>query len=419
MISMLLPWVLGVAVAGSAVVFVWHLLSVRQPPELLLPTARFVPGADARAVARRPKPSDLLLLLSRVVAVLAIGAAFSGLRCASGGAQYARLVYVDRQHTMDALPAASRALDSASVTDVAGDTVGRWQRLDLQVDPGAALARAWSDVASLLRAYPSIEQVELAVVLPASVQSRRGWDAWRAQWPGTVRVVARDSVVRDAERTVVLRGAKANDVVSSALTVHVPQAAPLRDAVAASSEARTLVTIARSDSVRMPRDYAGVWVQWVDGRGPVRDTMAAVSAAGRTVVGPFVRRGDPPRAEGGRIIAWWSDGEPAATSMVQGSACVVDVQVEVPPGSDVLLSPEAGGLTNAFVNACAPEGLAGASLAEDPAADTSQSSTVAAVPADLLRARVTVPPPDADRRWTFAFLVLAGVALLLEWRMRQ
>ena len=418
MISVLLPWVLGAAVAGSGVVFVWHLLSVRQPPELLLPTARFVPGGDARAVARRPRPNDLLLLLLRIVAVLAIGAAFAGLQCAGGGAQYARLVYVDRLDRVDALSGELGSLDSASVTGVAGDTVGRWQRLDLQMDPGVALARVWSDVAVLLREYPSIEHVELVVILPASVQSRRGWDAWRTQWPGPVRVIARDSTFFIAERSVVLRGAKADDVVSSAIAVHLPQT-PRRDSMTSLGATRTEVTIARSDSVRMPRDYAGVWVHWVDALGTARDTIAAVSAAGRTVMGPFVRREGAVPAEGARSIAWWSDGEPAATSRAQGSACLVDVQVGVPAGSDVLLSPEAGGLVDAIVNACAPRGVASTSLVESPDAATPQSGAVALVPADLLRARLAVPPPKADTRWTWAFLSLAGIALLLDWRMRQ
>jgi hypothetical protein len=169
----------------------------------------------------------------------------------------------------------------------------------------------------------------------------------------------------------------------------------------------------------MPRDYAGVWVQWVDGRGPVRDTMAAVSAAGRTVVGPFVRRASALPSGGVRHVAWWSDGEPAATSRELGAACLVDVQVDVPAGSDLLLSPEAGGLIDAIVNACAPQGIAGSSLAEGLPTSTLPSNTLAAVSAESLRARVTAPPPRADLRWTWAFLVLAGVALLLEWRVRQ
>ncbi|MBL0891938.1 MAG: hypothetical protein IBJ19_15180 [Gemmatimonadaceae bacterium] len=458
MITVLLPWMLGAALLGSVVVFVWHLLSVRQPPELLLPTARFVPGADARAVARRPKPNDLLLLLLRAVALLAIGAALAGVRCAGGGAQYARLVYADA--TFDTTTAQSHvpSLDSVSVTRAAGDTIGRWQRLDLRADPGVALARVWSDVASLLTAYPSIERIELAVALPSAVESRQGWDAWRAQWPGPVRVVTREAGPAAPTRSVLLRGASPDDVVSSALVVHGSghgseygwRVLPRDAAVQANDAALSPVTVARADSVRMPGDYAGVWVQWVDGRGAVRDTIAAVSAGGRTVVGPFVRRDVAPpsplserwqmsdassdaapdaapdaspdaaarRQTAWRSIAWWSDGKPAAFARQEGRACMVDVRVEAAAGSDLLLSPDAWGLLDAIVNACSERGVASASLQQPSASDSSASSVVMAVPAERLRARVSLPPRAADMRWTWALLALAGVALLLEWRLR-
>lgn len=481
MITVLLPWMLGAALLGSVVVFVWHLLSVRQPPELLLPTARFVPGADARAMARRPKPNDLLLLLLRAVALLAIGAALAGVRCAGGGAQYARLVYADA--TFDTTTAQSHvpSLDSVSVTHAAGDTVGRWQRLDLRAEPGVALARVWSDVASLLTAYPSIERIELAVVLPATVESRQGWDAWRAQWPGPVRVVTHEAgsaapthtapprttpTRTTPTRSVLLRGASSDDVVSSALVVHGSghgseyeseygseygwRVLPRDEAVQQSEAALSLVTVARADSVRMPGDYAGVWVQWVDGGGAVRDTIAAVSAGGRTVVGPFVRRDVAPpsplserwqmsdassdaapdaapdaspdaaarRQTAWRSIAWWSDGKPAAFARQEGRACMVDVRVEAAAGSDLLLSPDAWGLLDAIVNACSERGVASASLQQPSASDSSASSVVMAVPAERLRARVSLPPREADMRWIWALLAVASVALLLEWRLR-
>ena len=62
MIALALPWLFGAALAASAVVAALHLLSVRRPPELLLPTARFLPERDVRAISRTRRPSDLLLL---------------------------------------------------------------------------------------------------------------------------------------------------------------------------------------------------------------------------------------------------------------------------------------------------------------------------------------------------------------------
>jgi hypothetical protein len=437
MISILLPWMLGAAVVGSAVVFLWHLLSVRQPPELLLPTTRFVPGAEASSVARRPRPNDLLLMLLRMVAVAAIATAFAGVRCAAADAQYARLVYVDHSSSTDSLRASVRDLDSASVVDVASDTVGRWIRLDLQTDPGVALARVWSDVAALLAVHPSVEQVELSVVLPAVVQSRRGWDAWRAQWPGPVRVIVADTMADRRPRVVVMRGALSDDPVAAALAVHMPSV-PLRDGRVGPSGADAdadvaLVTIARADSVTMPAGYAGVWVRWLapprpDSQAAQWDTVGAVSAGGRTVVGPFVRPVDalPPVASPGasspreslRTIARWSDGEPAAVVQDKGSACLVDVWVDAAVGSDLLLSPDAVGLLEAVLHACTPQGLSSTSLMERATSATALSAQVRAVSAEMLRARVTMPQEQADSRWTWALLALGAAALLLEWRVR-
>jgi len=440
MISVLLPWVLGAAVLGSAVVFVWHLLSVRQPPELLLPTTRFVPDAEASSVARRPRPNDLLLMLPRMVAVLAIAAAFAGVRCATSGAPYARLVYADRSYTANSQRERTPHLDSATVVDAASDTLGRWMRLDMQSDPGVALARVWSDVAALLAAHPSVEQVELTVLLPATVQSRRGWDAWRAQWPGPVRVVTADSPVSTRPQVVEMRGALPDDPVAAALAVHMPNVS-LRDANTRRSDADTsdltLVTIARADSVSMPAGYRGVWVRWhagqlLTGRSLATqaegwDSAGAVSAGGRTLVGPFVRRAsswrkDSSRADSGRTIAWWSDGEPAAVARQEGSACLVDVGLEIAAGSDLLLSPDAAGLLEAVVHACTLAGLSASSLVERASSVTAQSAGKSvsnqAVSADLLRARVTMPEQQADPRCTWALLALAGAALLLEWRVR-
>ena len=75
MIGFALPWVLGVALAGVLAISALHLLSVRRPPELLLPTARFLPDRDVRAVSRTRTPSDVLLLAVRIGALVAAGLA--------------------------------------------------------------------------------------------------------------------------------------------------------------------------------------------------------------------------------------------------------------------------------------------------------------------------------------------------------
>ena len=65
-----IPWIAGAAIAAAVAVTVLHLLSVRQPRVMRLPTARFIPARDARAVARQARPSDRWLLLLPVETTL-------------------------------------------------------------------------------------------------------------------------------------------------------------------------------------------------------------------------------------------------------------------------------------------------------------------------------------------------------------
>src|SRR5512132_1434009 len=60
--------------AGALSVVALHFIVTRQPRASILPTARFVPDLPATATARATRPSDLLLMLVRVLLVLAAGA---------------------------------------------------------------------------------------------------------------------------------------------------------------------------------------------------------------------------------------------------------------------------------------------------------------------------------------------------------
>ena len=69
MISFLAPAALAFAALGTLVLTALHFLSVRRPPVLLLPTARFVVARDVRAVSRSTRPTDLTLLFIRLAYV--------------------------------------------------------------------------------------------------------------------------------------------------------------------------------------------------------------------------------------------------------------------------------------------------------------------------------------------------------------
>jgi hypothetical protein len=61
----------------SAAIVALHFIVTRQPRAGILPTARFVPDMPANATARATRPSDLLLMLLRILLVLAAGTALA------------------------------------------------------------------------------------------------------------------------------------------------------------------------------------------------------------------------------------------------------------------------------------------------------------------------------------------------------
>src|SRR5471032_1624505 len=95
-VSFLAPLWFAVAAAAVAGVIALHLITTQRPPPAPLPTARFVPQGDARASSRAARPTDLLLLLLRCVALLLLGTAFAGPVTRSRGASLARVIVVDR-----------------------------------------------------------------------------------------------------------------------------------------------------------------------------------------------------------------------------------------------------------------------------------------------------------------------------------
>ena len=72
--TFLAPGFFFASLAVAAAVVALHFIVTRQPRAGILPTARFIPDMPATATARATRPSDLLLMLLRVLLVLAAGA---------------------------------------------------------------------------------------------------------------------------------------------------------------------------------------------------------------------------------------------------------------------------------------------------------------------------------------------------------
>lgn len=452
MIGFALPWVLATGFVGAAGVVALHLLSVRRPPELLLPTARFLPDVPVRAVARTRRPSDVLLLAVRVLALLCAAAAAARPTWRPAATTPLHLVVVDR----------SVALDSVALLALAGVPDGARAalvRLDdapnahgwpggLGGTPAAAFPAAHREVRGLAGEDASSGEVVLRLVLPAEGSvSLDGWRAWRRTWPGAVRLsvagaaapAGGDATGAGAAAGITVVGGARDDVVREAvrlfaarLPAHGVPVVIHRSERAVSepaSQAEAAGPVAGTEPP--PGATAHIDVHWPDdgipaGWDAVPETEAgAIVTRGRSLVAPFVRRAVPrPKGDSGLAIAWWSDGTVAVLERPVSGACRRDVGIPLAgeaSGSDLLLHPEALALLSALVAPCgvprmdaaaviaAVEGMDGQGDVRGRAVD------VARVGADGgARSDATAP-----RRLGTALLALALLLLLVEWVLRD
>ncbi len=186
MIRLLAPGALVAATVAAALITLLHFLSVRRPPVLLLPTARFLSPRDVRAVSRNRKPSDLLLLLLRVLALLAVGLAMSSPNLDSVSSSFANVIVADASWRSDSARLRELAgIDAESDVEVVFTDPSRGMRGEL----GSAWPAAWRAAAALLADESGIDSVGMHVFAPtAGVESYSGWRAWRLSWPGRVVV---------------------------------------------------------------------------------------------------------------------------------------------------------------------------------------------------------------------------------------
>lgn len=357
--SFLSPWMMVAGVVAAFGVFALHLLTTRRPPAVMLPTARFVPESDVRAVARASRPTDLLLLALRALAVLALGAAFAQPVPDAPGAQVRTVVALEWTTALTDLEAARRQAKgylSRGNALVVFDTAARevpLEALDTLSPPSPLLRRATLSPMFVrahdagMRIARGADSVRLVVLSGVSAD---GLDAatprWRAAWPGRVEVirlaVSSDTLVSPS---LEVSGIAADDPLQPAL-------AALRAGRGTHGVrlARTEATVADSAWVRevpgavlvlWPATAASADVAREGSIDPRADTVISAGVValdgGEAIplVAPLMRRVVPE----GRVVARWRDGLPAVTERVYGNGCVRSVGVGIPAAGDLTLRP--------------------------------------------------------------------------------
>ena len=401
---------MGGALAAAAVVAL-HFLARQRPRAAPFPTARFIPERTARAPSRALQPTDLLLLLLRVAAVLLLGAAFArpeweGVR---GGTR--RVVVVDRSRIV---AAAAEVRDSAAaylrpgdalvlfdsaarvIREHAADSLRALALVEARGSLSAALVSAQQAAASIA---PDADSIELVLISPvAREELDAGTSGIRFQWPGGlhhVRVLApRDVIMRSG--SIAIHGAKDDPLRTSGLFLR-----------AAGARVRIVRDVASSSDSAWAADSGKVLVRWPAGVSGGDSANALV--IGNTVVVARLARGEPP--SGGTPIAWWNDGRVAAVERRARTGCVRDVAVGVPTAGDLVLRESFKRGFDALVAPCggAPDNR----LASDSVISMLKGKGSIAAARAWTRGNDAVPPMS---RW---LLVGAAALLLTEPLLRR
>ena len=408
----LFAWVGGALAVG---VVALHLLSWRRPPALPLPTARFAPDAPVRTVSPAVRPSDLVLLAVRVLAIVLVSAALAGPTFPSRAEGLGRVIVVDRSHGLDgwaSIDRLARSVYRSGDALVVFDSVAHAVRnptLDsiVATSPTSSSAGMSAALVVAIRAANELQRgrdsVEIVIVSPFGRDALDGATASiRRLWPGTVRTMRAVTAPNDTTRARPLDvRAGPDDAVSAALALE--GAAPVGSVrvVRDSTTARDTAWARQGGAVvvwprepapegwpprAMPDTAFGVTV------GSLVSGSSTSPSRSATVVAPFVRRVAPPA---GRVVARWDDGEPAATEIALGAGCMRSVAIVLPAAGDLGLTPAfrrfatqlAGPCTGAHPWVAAPDSVVSRVLSAGGGRDGASTGSVGTTRSDGSTAR--------------------------------
>ena len=414
--SFLTPLAFALGVVGALAVVAVHLLTTERPPREILPTARFVPLVEARAVARSRRPTDLFLLALRVLVVLLVGAAFARPVLDAPGPRVRSVVLLDVSGAVaDPRDAASRAraalgpgstlvLFDTGARIVSSDSVSTSTEASGALRParGAlspALVAARSAAGQVARGADSLR---LVIVSPMSEGMTDAATAGlRAIWPGRAEVVR----VAGIADTALSDGP---ELVTSLVDD------PLRPALArlprgrGAHRVRIVRRVPTASDTAWTRAAGHLLVIWPYSTGaPVADAVTVSGAGGVTVVAPLVREA---LVGGGEVLARWRDGAPAVLESPLAAGCVRTVAIGLPLAGDLTLRGPFNQLLQALLVPCG--GRRGVALSD---------SLVAAFAGvgPLAPARLLANEAALDARLPAWLLALALVALGAEWLLRR
>jgi hypothetical protein len=423
--TFLAPGFLYASLVVAAAVVALHFIVTRQPRAGILPTARFVPDLPANATARATRPSDLLLMLLRVLLVLAAGAGLAKPVVKPNRVANARVILMDLSRAAtdsaalrDSVLALHRDQDAVVLFDSSARIVSAGTVDSIHA---AAFTTARGNLSAALiaamRAGSSLrdraDSIELVIVSPlAAEEFDAATDSIRALWRGRARVVSLRRFAPDTARA------------ASKLEVRGAAGDPLQvTAVRARDEVTATGLILRSSSLTASDANDRAVIHWpVVDRPPgavarsARDTIGGVIAHDALVVSAFERRWTYPSdsTRGAEVVARWIDGEPAAIETPSSTGCARSVSIPVSPIGDLVIRRDFIRFVAAISGNCASRAM---SRAADPQLITRLAGSGRLASRDGFRPRGDIHSPLAP--WLLALAIAAAIAELFVRRRRS
>lgn len=422
--TFLAPGYLFAALVAAGTLAALHFIVVRQPRSTMLPTARFVPDSRATTVAPARRPSDLPLMLVRMLIVLAAGAGLAKPVLSPPRNAHARVILVDVSRsardslaTRDAVRGVYRDGDAVVLFDSSARIVTSGARDNIAVvRPTVRRGNLSGAFVAALRAGSALrdhaDSLELVVVSPfAGEELDAATDSIRALWPGRARLIRIGSATVETPSIAKL---ETNAAADDPLAVTVALARP---GVAGNA------TIDRGVALATRPAATDALISWPAAGRPrfavpraKRDTVGGVVAGDVAVVAAFDRHWmyPPDSLRGGEVIARWMDGEPAAVELPDGGGCTRSVGVAVTPVGDLAIRREFVRFLATLSRPCA----ARASLAPaDPTAIARLEGQGGLAPRTAFQPLTDVASVLSP--WLFALAIAAAIAeLVLRRRMR-
>jgi hypothetical protein len=362
--TFLAPGFFFASLAVAAGVVALHFIVTRQPRAAVLPTARFVPDLPATAIARDTRPSDLLLMLLRVLLVLAAGAGLARPVLEPSRRADIRVVLADASRSVtdtaafrDSVRAALREGDAlvvfgsnARLVASASDSVATISRGKERGSISAALIAAMR-AASAVR--EKADSVELVIVSPfAAEELDAATPEIRKLWPGRARLV-RAGI-----------GASPDSMSPGQLTVQGAATDPVAVTARVARPVSSTTIIRDRGAGGATPGSDGMTIDWPSStrpRGAVArarlDTAGGVASGAAVVVASFPRRWAFPAdsIRGAGVVARWIDGEPAAIEWPSSSGCSRSVAVPVTSVGDLAIRADFIRLVEAITSPCAAQ----------------------------------------------------------------